>query len=342
MSRVATPVHLVVSEPGSFLGKKSERLVVRRDSQTVAEVPFHDLEQVTVDSGGVSISTDAIRECVERGIHINLLTSAGQPYAHIASPVLTGTVVTRREQLLAYLDERGLELSKLLVGGKIANQASLLKHYTRRRKHADAEAYLRLTEALGKLDELRARAAEVKGACIDEAREDLMALEAQAARVYWEQVRAILPAGLGFEARHHRGASDPVNSLLNYGYGILYSRTWGALLLAGLDPFAGYLHADRPGKPSLVLDFVEEFRQQVVDRAVMALLVRGFEPVMEDGRLSVETRRELARRVLERLEAEDRYEGKKHRLRTIMQMQARHLATFLRREGPYRPYVGSW
>src|SRR5439155_51969 len=79
-----------------------------------------------------------------------------------------------------------------------------------------------------------------------------------------------------------------VNASLTYGYGILYSQVWGAVLNAGLEPFAGFLHVDRPGKPSLVLDLTEEFRQPVVDRAVIAHVNLG-EPIgMHEGFLDLE------------------------------------------------------
>jgi len=131
--------------------------------------------------------------------------------------------------------------------------------------------------------------------------------------------------------------------LLNYGYGILYSLVWGAIVRAGLEPFAGYLHTDRPGKPSLVLDLTEEFRQPVVDRVVLAALIRGFSVERDDsGFLSRDTRRELVRRVNKRLESRDRYHGKRWRLKTIVQKQARRLAAYLRGEAQYRPFICGW
>jgi len=135
-----------------------------------------------------------------------------------------------------------------------------------------------------------------------------------------------------------------VNQLLNYGYGILYAQVERAVLLAGLDPYAGFLHEDRPGKPSLVLDLIEEFRQMVVDRCVFALLNQRA-PVAQDaaGRLDAATRGLVAQRVQERLEAEEPYAGRRLRLRSIIQAQARHLATYVRGDGPpYAPWLARW
>lgn len=144
------------------------------------------------------------------------------------------------------------------------------------------------------------------------------------------------------EKRVHKGAQDPINSLLNYGYGILYSKIWGALLNAGLEPFAGFIHVDRPGKPSLVLDFIEEFRQPIVDRTVIALVNKGSSVEMEDNLLSNKTRNLLAERILQRLESEVEFDGKKHKLKSIIQMQARNLAMFFRGERKYKCYRFGW
>jgi CRISPR-associated protein Cas1 len=171
-----------------------------------------------------------------------------------------------------------------------------------------------------------------------------MAVEGNAARRYWEAVRGVLPAEYGWQARAGRGATDPINSLLNYGYGILYGQVERALVLAGLDPYAGFVHADRPGKPSLVLDLIEEFRQAAVDRVVFGLANRRYTVEQdEQGRLSQATRKNFAEHVLDHLEADVRYEGKNRALRQAIQMQARQVAAFVRRErAAYTPFKASW
>lgn len=334
--------HVIVDKFGAFVGKKSERLVIREEGKVVSEIPFADVEQLTITSGGVSLSTDAIRECVEHGIQINFLSGSGNPYAKITSPSLSGTVITRREQVLAYNDRRGVHLSCAFVEGKVRNQTNVLKYFAKHRRTADREVYEKLYDAARKMEDIGRELDGIKGDRIDEVRGLLLAIEGRAANHYWQMVQEVLLDKIDFPGRERRGATDPLNSMLNYAYGILYQQIWGAVMLAGLEPFAGFLHVDRPGKPSLVLDFIEEFRAQVVDRTVIAMVSRGFRPEMEEDRLSQATRRELAERILERLDAEERYESKKHRLRTVIQRQARHIATFLRGEGNYRPFIGGW
>src|SRR3990172_5030563 len=111
---------LIVEHYGAFVGKHSERVRVTVKGQLVEERLLYGLEHVMILSGGVGISSDLVRECAERGIDITFLSRTGVPYARLISPALTGTVKTRREQLLAFLDERGVALAKGFTGGKLA------------------------------------------------------------------------------------------------------------------------------------------------------------------------------------------------------------------------------
>jgi len=335
-------MYLIVEQFGAFVGKHSERVTVSVKGQQIHETPLLDLEHILITGGGVSLSSDVIRACAERGIPISFVSHSGTPYAKLIAPELTGTVRTRREQLLAYLDGRGVALGKAFAQGKMQNQANLLKYMNKYRKAAHHSAYDQVREAALEIDQLVAHLSGLSGATVDEVRLSLMNLEGRAAQLYWDAVKLLVPEHLAWPGRETRGAEDPLNMALNYGYGILYSQVETAVILAGLDPYAGFVHVDRSGRPSLVLDLMEEFRQMVVDRTVFALVNKGTDLELADGKLADGTRRALAERVVERLDGEEWYEGKKHRLRTILHSQARHMATFVRGEGKYQPFIGRW
>ncbi len=144
--------------------------------------------------------------------------------------------------------------------------------------------------------------------------------------------------------REGRGSQEPVNSLLNYGYGILNKEVERATLLAGLDPYAGFVHADRPGKYSLVYDLIEPFRQPVVDRAILNFLGKGGTIEQDEkGWLAAATRKEVAARVLDRLDRATRQEEKREPLRHLIQQQARSLATFVRGDrDSFDPFIARW
>ncbi|MBL8144943.1 MAG: CRISPR-associated endonuclease Cas1 [Anaerolineae bacterium] len=331
--------HLSAETYGAFVGKHSERLTVTGDGAELAEAPLLFLETVTLSGRGVSISSDALEACCERGIPVFFLSNHGDPYASIYAPGLTGTVLTRREQLAAFGDWRGASLGLAFARGKVLNQAAFLRYLARNRPDAAQAAELRqAAEAVSGHTE---RLDGLAGLMLDEARGPLLAAEGSAAQAYWAALGALVPASYAWPGREGRGATDPVNQILNYGYGILYHRIEQAIMVAGLDPYGGFIHTDRPGKPSLTLDLIEEFRAPVVDRAVFGLVNRGFSVERDEaGWLSAGTRRRLAERVLEGLDGEVTHQGMKMALKQVIHVQARAIAAFVRGHSPdYVPFL---
>ncbi len=340
---VSDSKQLIIDKYGVFLGKHSERLKVYLKGEVIEEKPLTNFEHIIIASSGVTISSDIIERCAERGIPISFITGTGKPYAKLMSASVVGTVKTRREQLMAYLDHRGVVLAKAFASGKITNQAVLLKYMAKYRKVVAPELFEKARATAIELEKYVPQIQSLKAPNVDAAREDILTLEGHAAKAYWEAANELIIPEINWKGRETRGAQDLVNSALNYGYGILYCQVERAVVLAGLDPYAGFLHADRSGKPSLVLDLVEEFRQMAVDKAIFGILNRGIKLEIVDGKLTEESRRTIAQKVNERLDSDEPYEGKKHKLRTVIQSQARHIATFVRGEGKeYKPFVGRW
>jgi CRISPR-associated protein Cas1 len=265
---------------------------------------------------------------------------------------MTGSVRARREQFTAYNDERGFILAKKFITGKLANQANLLKLMAKNRRQSDPALSERLYEAGKAIDEICTKVDKEQGFQIDDKRQDLMNLEAEAARFYWDAIRQVLPAELGFTGRITRGAHDPFNAMLNFGYqAILFPEVWKAVSYAGLDFYAGYLHADRPGKPSLVLDLMEEFRQQVVDRTLIGLVTKNvIKPeeiivaeAVEEGRvLNREVVKTLLASFQERMDTEVMFDGQRGPIKNFIHHQARRVARFLLREADYTPFTLGW
>lgn len=338
--------HLIADEFGTHIGKYSGRLRVTKSKtgERLGDYPLLHLDNVLVTTRGVSVSADAIHECAERGIPLYYVSRAGRAYAMLYSAGLTGTIATRRAQLAAYETERGLHVARAFARGKIQNQVNLLKYAVKNYRQSEPELYDAVHQCAADVLDHDGLLSTVEGQRIDDVREQMLGYEGRAAQQYWAGVQHILRADLDWPGRRTRGARDAFNQALNYGYGVLYGQVERAILLAGLDPYAGFLHADRPGKPSLVLDLIEEFRQQAVDRTVIGLVNKGVAiEQRDDGMLDKETRRTLAEQVLGRLESKVRYEKKRHRLGAVLQMQARRLAGFLRGDrDTYEPFIGSW
>jgi CRISPR-associated protein Cas1 len=330
---------LLVAGFGLYIGKKGERIVVKKAGKVCAQIPFMRAQEVIVASRGVSFSSDLLEELCARGIRVGCMTSSGRPVALITSPLLTATVETRRRQLAAMDNERGAEFCRWIVAGKLRNQEKLLRYFGKSREGQRREA---LEATAITLRRLRRDALAVHGSSCEAVRGTLMGLEGTGGRLYWQRIGDMLPDELGFEGRHHQGPGDGVNAALNYGYGILYTHVWGAVMNAGLEPFAGFMHVDRSGKPSMVLDMVEEFRQPVVDRAIVTWLNKGGRLGLVKGMLDGEAKENVAARVLLRMNATERHRGKNHEVRSIIQMQARLAASALRGLREYRPFAFQW
>lgn len=340
---------LVVEQFGAFVGKHSERIQVKKQREVLAEAPVLFLENVLIIGRGISVSADALALCAEHGIPVHCLSRNGTPYAALYAAGLGGTVLTRRAQYAAFEDRRGVALASVFAAGKIQNQARLLKYLAKSRKTKAPHIYDALHDAAkhveAHLQPLSAWRTVAWDEGVEAHRAQLLSIEGRAAQAYWDGIKAVVPHELQWPGRRGRGARDPFNAALNYGYGVLYGQVERALLLAGLDVYAGFIHTDRPGKPSLVLDLIEEFRAPVVDRAILGLVGQGVALAQdEEGWLSLDTRRSIARRVLNRLEeSTERYERKRQKLRWILQSQARHIATFVRGDrAEYRPFVSGW
>ncbi len=337
-------MELLVEGRGVFVSKHQGRIRVSCEKKMVTEVPLIHLERIIIVDNSVALSSDVVRVCCEEGIPIHFLSGHGRPVASLYSAGLTGTVLTRRAQLHAYENKKGVMAAKAMIAGKLENQENLLHYTAKYRKETDLalheELMLVALETRDYLHELEQLQAEK----IEDIREQLMSVEGRAAQKYWAAIGRIIPPDLQWPGRETRGATDPFNSVLNYGYGILYTQVEQALILAGLDPYGGFLHADRPGKPSLVLDMIEEFRQTIVDRTVIGLVNKRFAIEQdENARLKEETRNKLSEKIRERMESTEGYEKKRQALRFILQSQARHLACFLRGEREqYTAFVAGW
>lgn len=336
---------LVIDSFGVFLGRKGNRFLVREQSGRKNEVNAGDVEEIHLVNPGVAVSVSAIRLALSQGVLIVYGRRDGWPTGFTVPAVLTGTIKARREQYRGYNDSRGVELAKSFAKAKTFNQASLLRLLAKNRIWRERELAAKLYEKAEKILESCYAIELVKGDRVDHVRESIMNKEAEAARVYWSAIASILPQELGFRGRITRGAIDPFNMLLNYGYkAVLFTEVWKAVFYAGLDPYAGYLHTDRSGRPSFVLDLMEEFRQETVDRVLLGLVNRGQLKAGSilggDGRLEKNASKLVFKAINERLGEYVGHGEGRLRLGDAIVLQARTVSRYLLGEIPtYTPYM---
>jgi len=325
-------VRLVLLTPGLFLGRHGEKFIVKRGGVVVEEVEASGVEEIVIGGRGIVISSDALRLAVEKGVDVIVLGPRGLPLGLLHHLRLSGLVAVRREQLRAYDDERGLVLAKGFIEGRFHGMIYVLRRLIRR---VDEDLALKVVEELKQLiGELR----EVEAMNVEEVRDKLMSIEARGADRYWQAWRRIVE---GFPGRVHRGARDPYNMALNYGYSLLYGEVLRALLRVGLDPLAGYLHSDRWGRLSLVYDLVEEFRHPIVDYVILREIIRGkWKPEISNQRLTRETRTRIIELVNSRLDQKLANRTREaSTLRDTILVQAHRIAEYVTgRSRSYKPF----
>lgn len=251
---------LYVTEQGAEVGMRGPRLVVRKGRTVLGDVRLEDCPQVVL-MGNVQVSTQAVRAMLLAGVEVLYLTLGGRFLGRLSGG-LSGHIALRQRQFQQLGDAAfARDLASVVVDGKIHNQQTLLR---RHQKDIQDE---RLAAALTRM---RAARAALEGAgTLDQVR----GLEGIASREFFGAFgRLIRAEGIEFSRRLRRPPPDPVNLLLSFGYTLLAGSIHGMVEQAGMDPYLGALHAAERGRPSLVLDLMEEFRPVLVDATVLRVL----------------------------------------------------------------------
>jgi CRISPR-associated protein Cas1 len=265
---------LYLQEQGSYVGKRSEHLVVNLQGQEINRVPLAAVRQVVL-FGKVQISTQALETLVQLEIPVALLSRYGRFIgALISAP--SKNIMLRVNQYQTFSDPaKALGLAKAAVKAKIANQRTLLMR-SLRSQNQDEEDPIRGSDDPAAIEMARMLAR------VDEASDTgvLLGLEGQAASAYFSVFGRMLHgpvpgSAFDFYARNRRPPRDPVNALLSFGYALLAKDTFSAVLTVGFDPYLGFYHGSKHGRPSLALDLMEEFRATIVDSVVLTLVNNG-------------------------------------------------------------------
>jgi group II intron reverse transcriptase/maturase/CRISPR-associated endonuclease Cas1 len=341
--KLATETELVVSKFGHFIGYTQRKFTVKHRGVVVASIPKERLKRLVISSPGVTLSSDCIHQCCKRNISIEFLSGRGEPFAMIYTPQF-GITQACSAQISARDTEVGPFLARQFLKGKARNQANLLKYFNKYLKRVEPEKGAVVAANIQQMTVLAKNITEKRD---DEPRETfrnrIMGIEGNISTYYWNSLKEILPPELGFQNRVTQGARDLFNSTLNYGYGILYNRVQQALADAGAALHVSFLHEPQGKKPTLVYDLIEEFRQFVVDRTVIALFNRQ-EPLKTDakGWLTPPARQLIVQNVQERLGSYVRWRKKHWKTEDIIFHQARLLMHHIRGEKRYRPFIGRY
>jgi CRISPR-associated protein Cas1 len=260
---------LYILTPGSYLRRERENLVVEVGKVVKMKVPIHHIDGVALFGRGMA-SPAVMALCQERGVCLTFPGESGRLVARVDAP-RSGNVLVRREQFRrADRPESCLPLARSFVAGKVHNaRTTLIRAARETTDDDDRQSFTRAASLLGEHVEALPSADSLDG---------VRGHEGDSARVYFgtfpRLIRAPRRANFPMDGRSRRPPRDGVNALLSFTYALVLGDCVSGLVAAGLDPDVGFLHADRPGRPGLALDLLEEFRTLVADRLVLALINR--------------------------------------------------------------------
>lgn len=328
-------VPLYVQEQGAYVGKSGEEITVKKQGELLATVRLLELSHVCL-YGSVQISTQAVQELLKRSVPL-LYFSYGGWFHGLCTGFPHKNVELRRRQYRASENAEALEIARVLVKNKIQNGRTLL------RRNGEGD----IAEALNELRRVETQAEQAASL------ESLLGFEGNAGRIYFEHFSAMLKprageetaAAFDFQTRNRRPPRDPVNALLSLAYSLLVKDLTVTLLTVGMDPYLGFYHQPRYGRPALALDLMEPFRPLIADSAVITAINTG---VVQAGdflhaagsvALKPDARKRFILAYERRMDTLITHPVFNYRVsyRRILEVQARLLARYLTGEIPHPP-----
>jgi len=255
---------LYITRQKTYVHKDRETLVISQDKEKLLQLPVHAIQHISC-FGNVLISPFLMGFCSEKDVGLSFFTEFGRFLGRFQGRQ-SGNILLRREQYRR-TEHNPIEVVRIIVAAKVGNARSVLQRHVR--NHGSSDPVATAIQKLGQRLELIQYSSSL---------DKIRGLEGDSAAVYFAVFdRMLLPAvekEFSFDGRNRRPPTDPVNALLSFCYSILGNEISSALQGVGLDPQAGFLHCDRPGRDSLAQDILEEFRAWWVDRFVLSLINR--------------------------------------------------------------------
>lgn len=327
---------LYVQGQGHSVGLKGDVLEIRNRKEIVNTVRLREVSQVSL-FGAVQLSAQALRELAARDVTILHLSYGGWLAAVTTPPPHKNIELRRRQFQVAENQKLCLYLARSFVSGKIRNSRTLLRRNARELPD----------NVIHRLAEHRRKAERAEGLS------QLLGMEGMAARDYFANFARMLKTNGGastrfdFESRNRRPPRDPVNALLSFLYSMLAKDMMVTLVRIGFDPYLGFYHQPRYGRPALALDLIEEFRPLIADSVAIGVInngeVRPSDFITRAGSVALKAdgRKRLLDAYERRLDTEVTHPrfGYSVSYRRVFEIQARLLARFLSGEIPgYEPF----
>lgn len=331
---------LILDGYGYYIGKRKGMLIISKGGEKKS-ISVGNISCIIANVSGISFSGDALRLLLKNNIQLILL-SRDIPIGKIQPIGRGGSIKLKKEQIKAQEDHRGDFIRWIIVINKIRNQLNLLKRIRKTKLRSNRETAEKIALYIPKIMEVLNH---IENYGPSNNKQLYISKEAEASKYYWEALSLVIPNEVGYDGKRRKRYDNPEDSFnisLNYLYTILASEVWFAIELSGLDPYIGYLHEDSSRRPSLVMDLMEEFRQPVVDRALINMFTTTNEwrtLLNQDKRLSEEGRKKLLKTFYEQLKTKTTFMDRSIPLSGHIHLQPYRLAKYIMKyTNTYQPY----
>ena len=334
-------MRLIIDGFGKSITKRDNQIVIRENGEELDYFLPKDLKQIIINGKG-AITFDAIELLSDNDVDVIAIDWRGNIKYRLSS-MEHNNVEIRKQQYYALNDKRSGYLAKKFIESKIKNQKATLTTLAKSKNEKNF-----LINQRDKLNNLLKALENIEIKPSDKIRSDIFGIEGIASHEYWLAFRYLIDDEYSFLKRSGRGATDPVNAMLNYSYAILASEVLKSLHTSGLDPYAGFLHSDRYARKSLVFDLMEEFRQQIVDKSVLKLINRNqiekddFE--YREGMMYIheDCRKLLIKTILDKLNNKLTFNGIKTTYVDLVFMESKNIVDYLLYLKKYETFYLRW
>lgn len=315
---------LYLNEQQSIVKKRDGYLIIQYPDRRKIEVPLIKVTQVVV-SGDITLTTPALHTLLEMGVEVCFLSLFGHFRGRLSPPTARNAFI-RREQYRAHIDQqKALVVAQACVRGKLENMRTMLLRANRSLQNNEVgDAANAIHHMIRQVNQIHTTGS-------------LLGVEGNGSASYFRVFSKLLRDSFDFTHRRRRPPTDPVNALLSLGYTLLLHQVSAAIQIVGFDPYLGFLHKPRHGRPALALDLMEEFRPIIADSVVLNVLnhriltAKDFQEELGVVHLKPDARKTFYAKFEERLQEEIQHPHFGYRVsyRRCIELQARLLAKWL-------------
>ena len=321
--------HIHISGYGLSIGMSKKQIRIKSKGKIIEKFNTLNIKTITISSKAISVSGKFIEFCAKKNIPVDFTNNKGEVYAKLFNPNKINNNLWLEQQKHINSPEF-YKVAIEIAGAKIKNQQKLIKYFSKYALKTEKDIQEILPQTLQNLNNYYDKLSQLEHKEPHKFRQRVMAIEGLSSAEYWHWFRLMIDEETDFENRKHQGATDLVNSMLNYAYAILYRHIWTGIIQEGLYPGFSYIHAPHKKKGTLIFDLIETFRQPVADRAIISLINRKSKlEIDKNGLLTPDTKQKLIKAVNSRLTRFDTYQKERTRMLEIINRQTKELKKYI-------------